>query len=441
VTDEHRSVAPHLEATGRRGTQRERILGAMIEIAANEGYGESTIARVIAHAGVSRPTFYDYFADRDDCFLAALAEVEREPLDAVGRAVLEGAPEDAVGAALEVLVELAAAEPAKARLLMDEPLVCGIRALDSRDRRIAEIVQIVEAAHARALIPDIPLHAVIGGVERLLAAHARSGEATALADLLAWIRCYAAPAEEHRWRAMRAVPPAAPSPYLVEPPMSVPMELGGRPCSSEEVAENQRQRIIFAAAAIAAEKGCSATTLGEISEHSGVDGRALRRLFSDREEIFAAVHELYFQRVVAVTAVAFFAGESWPERVWEAGRAFVPAIEQNSTLAHLTVVQFHAAGPAAVERHNEFLQAFTVFLEEGYEQVASGSLPPRIALEAIAQTNFETLYTHLRSSDGPGLSSVMARATFLDMAPFLGPTAANRFIDRKLGEQGLSTPG
>src|ERR1700679_1120423 len=54
----------------RKGTQRERLLDGMLLAAVRRGYAGANVAQVIAQAGVSRPTFYEYFADRDDCFLA-----------------------------------------------------------------------------------------------------------------------------------------------------------------------------------------------------------------------------------------------------------------------------------------------------------------------------------------------------------------------------------
>src|ERR1700704_6032816 len=54
--------------------QRMRILVAMAEVASERGAGSVTVAHVVARAGVSRRTFYDLFADREECFLAAFEE-------------------------------------------------------------------------------------------------------------------------------------------------------------------------------------------------------------------------------------------------------------------------------------------------------------------------------------------------------------------------------
>src|SRR4051794_16802232 len=50
-------------------TQRERMLDAMARAVAAKGYAKLTVSDVVALAGVSRRTFYEHFADKEECFL------------------------------------------------------------------------------------------------------------------------------------------------------------------------------------------------------------------------------------------------------------------------------------------------------------------------------------------------------------------------------------
>ena len=52
-------------------SQRGRMLGAMADAVASKGYAGTTVADVVAGAGVSRKTFYEHFRDKEECFLAA----------------------------------------------------------------------------------------------------------------------------------------------------------------------------------------------------------------------------------------------------------------------------------------------------------------------------------------------------------------------------------
>jgi AcrR family transcriptional regulator len=335
----------------------------------------------------TRPTFYDYFAGRDECFAAALADVQERLAGEIREAIRTHEPQRALEATVGALVGFASAEPAMARFLMSESTASGSRALDARDQGIGEIEQMIEQAHGQVhpnmAIPDVSPRVVIGGTYRLLAARLRRGEPALSAlreDLLSWIRSYETAAGEGRWRGLEPGPAPAPSSFLPETVRSPPAALGpGRPrLSPEEVAGNHRQRILFAAADLAEQKGSTATTIADITKLAGIDGRAFYSAFDTKQDTFMAVHELGFQEVMAVTAGAFFAGTSWPERSWEAGRAFTQFLEQNPTIAHVGFVEAYAVGPGAVQRVEDSHTAFTMFLQEGY-QYAPDPDPPAVS--------------------------------------------------------------
>jgi AcrR family transcriptional regulator len=419
----------------------------MVTAANRDGYAGASVSNVIGEARVSRPTFYDYFADRDDCFLAALSDVHERLLEEIRETVHEESPERAMRAAVRALIHFAAAQPAMARFLCNEPMAGGPIALDARDQGIGEIERVIEDSYERVgpatPAPDFSARMLIGGVYRLLASRLRRGEPGLSAlrdDLLGWIDSYEQPLGEHRWRALKPGPEPSPSPFVPETPLRAPAALPpGRPRISEgEVAENQRLRIMFAAAQLAEDKGYSATTVADVTRQAGVDGRAFYSMFADKQDAFMAVHELGFQRVMEVTAGAFFAGSTWPERSWEAGRAFTQFLERNPTVAHVGFVEAYAVGPGAAQRLEDSHNAFAMFLQEGYQYVAEDARPPRVALEAIITTIFETVYDCTRDSGTPQLSGLLAHLTFLVLSPFLGPVQANAFIDEKLKELAAS---
>jgi AcrR family transcriptional regulator len=53
-------------------SQRVRLIEALTDLAANNGLETVTIAEIVARAGVSKPTFYDHFENKDACFIAVL---------------------------------------------------------------------------------------------------------------------------------------------------------------------------------------------------------------------------------------------------------------------------------------------------------------------------------------------------------------------------------
>ncbi len=100
-------------------SQRERLLDAAFHVVAEKGYGATTVADLTGEAGISRTTFYEMFADKEACFLAAYDSA----VDVLVRQV-EAAFEaqddwpERVQAGLEVLLGSLAAEPQIARLAL-----------------------------------------------------------------------------------------------------------------------------------------------------------------------------------------------------------------------------------------------------------------------------------------------------------------------------------
>jgi AcrR family transcriptional regulator len=422
----------------RKGTQRERLLEGMLVAAVRRGYAGANVAQVIAHAGVSRPTFYEYFSDRDDCFLAVHREFSAQLLGHVREAVDSGPPEQAVQAGVKAIFRRAQARPERARFLVNETLAGGIRALDQRDLLIAQIEQIIETARARAApdapTPDLPTTVLLGGICGLLAPRLRRNEydlAQVAEEIDAWIGSYNRPSSLHRWRTLDPGPPLAPTRHISElalrPPPALPR---GRPSmSSAEIARHQRDRIVYATAEVAAEKGYGAATIADITAAAGVDRRVFYTHFRDKQEAFLAAHELGFQQTMAVCASAFFSCEEWPDRMWEGIHAGSYFNATHPVIAHIGFIEAHAVGSPAIQRVDDSRAAFKIFMQEGYRHATE---PPPITCDALAATIFEIGYRYARGRRMELFPRLTPHAVYLVLAPFLGPEQANEFIDAKL---------
>src|SRR5947209_11904942 len=121
-------VAPRLRP-GPRGLprgqvteiQRRRMLAAAVETVEEVGYARMTVGQVISRARVSRKTFYDVFADREDCFMAAFDQALEEAR-ALALDAYEQQPQwrDGMRAGLARLLMFMDAEPSLAKLCVVE---------------------------------------------------------------------------------------------------------------------------------------------------------------------------------------------------------------------------------------------------------------------------------------------------------------------------------
>jgi AcrR family transcriptional regulator len=119
-------------------SQRSRVLAAMRELVATHGYRDVSVAAVLRHAGVSRKTFYELYAGKEECFVAVY-EGEMERLLAPVMQAFEGSEPwvDRLRTALGVLLGALANDPAAARICFVEVLAAGPLALERRARALA----------------------------------------------------------------------------------------------------------------------------------------------------------------------------------------------------------------------------------------------------------------------------------------------------------------
>jgi AcrR family transcriptional regulator len=172
-------------------SQRERLLVGMAEAVAEKGYANAAVADAIARAGVSRRTFYEHFANKEECFLAAYDAGVGALLEAIAQA------EEAAGADLaararagtETYLGLLADNPAFARTFLIEVLGAGPAALARRaavHERFAERLRedVCAAAGDVPPPPDHILRGCVGAIHELVTARLLEAGAAALPDLL-----------------------------------------------------------------------------------------------------------------------------------------------------------------------------------------------------------------------------------------------------------------
>ncbi len=153
--------------------QRARLLAAMIDVCAERGVADVTVAHVVERAGVSRRTFYEIYTDREACFLEAFDE----SVARASRYVLDGYEEtsrwvDRMRGVLTALLAFLDAEQATGRLLVVESLAAGNSALSRRREAVERMITFVDEANAELKpdkqAPSLTAEGVVGGVLSIL---------------------------------------------------------------------------------------------------------------------------------------------------------------------------------------------------------------------------------------------------------------------------------
>ena len=193
------SLPDHLlpEAVGREPVsravlehhQRRRVLTAATGVFARRGYRSTTVDQIVSAAKIGVGSFYGLFDGKEDCFLCLYDLIVAEAEEAVGVAVAGGGRwEDRVVGALRVLLELAAAEPDRARVAIVEAPTAGPAAQARYSETVARLAEgLHEGRSADASAEGPPAcfeHAAVAGLAWTLHQRLSAGEPPVVAELL-----------------------------------------------------------------------------------------------------------------------------------------------------------------------------------------------------------------------------------------------------------------
>jgi AcrR family transcriptional regulator len=170
--------------------QRERLLAGALGAVVERGYRATTVAHIVTAAGVSRATFYDCFANKEDCVLATYDLIVDWVGARIAQAVrgIEDWP-DAVRAAVHAVLESLDAEPRSASFCTIEILHLGRVGFARYEASIEDLAIPLRAGRARCPWgTELPIgleQTVVGGAVWLIGYRTQldgPGRLTELAD-------------------------------------------------------------------------------------------------------------------------------------------------------------------------------------------------------------------------------------------------------------------
>jgi AcrR family transcriptional regulator len=178
-----------------RDSQRDRLVRAMRECVAANGYAQTSISDIAAAARVSPNRFYEFFRDKADCFLAVCDQDAAELLRELFQAGAGNDWAEDVRRGVRVYLSHWSDRPQASRAYLLEMPAAGEAAQLQREavHERFELMFDGLAARARAEQPSLPplsplaLRIFVAGMTELIATEVRAGridELPALEDEL-----------------------------------------------------------------------------------------------------------------------------------------------------------------------------------------------------------------------------------------------------------------
>ena len=183
--------APPLEQ--RLSVQRRRLFQAAASVFARMGYADASAEAIAREAGMSKATFYEHFANKEECILALFDRATTLVLGAMAEAAQDAGddPRERLSAGIRAFLDMLAEHPAAAQTLLVEVMAAGERGAERRDRVMAAFAAVIDAENAAAAArsglarlasPD-DAFAIVGAVVELASRQLRLGEPDDIRDL------------------------------------------------------------------------------------------------------------------------------------------------------------------------------------------------------------------------------------------------------------------
>jgi AcrR family transcriptional regulator len=168
--------------------QRARLIGAAVPAVDELGWSGVTVADIASRARVSRRTFYDLFANREDCLLAMLDDTVARVEQDLAQANLTGVPwVERVRTGLWTVLCFLDRDPVLARVCVVQSARGTRRVLEAREVLLARLASVLEEGRAQsaraAHVPVLAAEGLVGAALMIVYKRLLNGERAPLTDL------------------------------------------------------------------------------------------------------------------------------------------------------------------------------------------------------------------------------------------------------------------
>jgi AcrR family transcriptional regulator len=173
--------------------QKQRLFDAAAVVFSRLGYADASAEAISRQAGMSKATFYEHFANKEECLVALFEYASAAVLDLLVESARH-AGGDYRGrhrAGLRAILEFVDSNPSMAQAILVETMGAGPRVAELRDGALNNIAQVMyeETAHGARVVGSPAFasadeaFAIVGATFELVSRQLRTGQPARVLDL------------------------------------------------------------------------------------------------------------------------------------------------------------------------------------------------------------------------------------------------------------------
>jgi len=205
-----------------------------------------------------------------------------------------------------------------------------------------------------------------------------------------------------------------------------PLPAGRHGFSREQVAHNQRERLLAGMATAVAEHGYAEVTIAHVTKAAKVSRRVFYANFESKDECFLAAFDAVVGHVRELVAEAVGAAPDWPHQAVAAAREALSFLASEPDLARLCLVEAQSAGPAIAARFHAAVAELVPPLQRGRGERAAARELPATTEDSTVGALVSLASRKVAAGEAAALEDFLPDFAQFILAPYLGPEQAER---------------
>jgi AcrR family transcriptional regulator len=406
--------------------QRARIHGAIIEAVAQNTYEGTSVKQIIGLAGVSRRSFYEQFANKDECFLATFDLIVRRDIKELKKAYLacDGTLEQRARAVFERFAQ-STAEDRNATVLVVLEAQCAGQAGAMRLRRATGACEQM-LAHSFAESPDstaLPkpiIRGITGGLLGAAAGYLRAGHTPDSIDLaeelLRWTLLFQTPAAQDFNERMAA--------RLNVRMREISSTYGHGLNGAESAGRDERARLLQGILRLVTRENFRELSAPQIADEANLPVETFCELFDSKEECFLEALDMAGDEMLAIAADPALVSDDWPRAVRRVLSELTHYLADHPLHARALSQEAFFSGAQSLEYTLELSNSIATLLTEGAPAQPSANL----TAEAIAGAIWHTIRCQAAGTRVQLLAALSDHLAYVVLAPYIGAEAAIEIV-------------
>ncbi len=406
--------------------QRTRIYGAMVEAVAQNGYERTSVKQVIGLAGVSRRSFYEQFANKEQCFLATFDVIAGRDIKRLSDAFLAagGSLEGRLRAAFSELARIATENPKATTLVLVDAQTAGTSGTLRLRRATAACEQMLARSFAESreasALPAPIVRGITGGLHGAISTVLREQPAAKRSrlseDMLRWTLLFQTPAaakldEELTVRVARQM-------------RDISLASAHRSGPADPIPAGEREHLLHHSLRLAALHDYRDLTAPQIADEARVPIDSFLEHFESTDACYLAALDLIADEVLTLVADPDLISNDWAHAVRRVLGELMRYLSDHPLYSRTIAQEAFFAGAQAVAQNLELASAVATLLTEGAPAKARSA----VAVEGIAGAFLHTVRCQVAAGRVQVLPALSDYLSYIVLAPYIGAEQAIEVI-------------